>query len=98
MGRADVQDVEPEPVELGAELGQAVQPLLGRPPVVALAPVAAELAQIRQRDTLGPVGDRLGLRPARTGEAIAQVTQVRLGNLDVEWDQGALSSKTMGSA
>jgi hypothetical protein len=44
--RADMEQVDAEPIEFGAELGQAVQPLLGGLPVVAVGPIAAEFAQV----------------------------------------------------
>ena len=40
MRRADVEEVDTEPVDLGPELRKRVQPRLGRPPVVPLAQYA----------------------------------------------------------
>lgn len=75
-----VDEVDPEPVDLDTELGEAVQPRLGRSPVVALGPVVAELAQVGVWDALGPVGDRLGLGPPGAPEPFGQVAQLDLGD------------------
>jgi hypothetical protein len=41
-----MDEVDPQPVDLGAELRQVVQPLFGRPPVIAVGPIAAQLLQV----------------------------------------------------
>jgi hypothetical protein len=84
VGRPDVEEVDPEPVDLGAELGERVQPGLGGPPVILLRPGAAEFLEVREGNTLRPVIDGLGLGPTRSPEPLAQVTQVILVDLDPE--------------
>src|SRR6266702_1153740 len=84
MRRAHVQEMDRKPVDLGPELRQRVEPRLGGPPVVAIDPVAAQFLLVSERHALGPVGDRLRLRPARPLQPLAKVGQVGLGNLDAE--------------
>src|SRR5205823_1826851 len=84
MRRADVQEVDSQAVDLGAELRDVVEPRLQSPPVVAGAPVVAEFLDIRERHPLRPIGDRLALGPASPPEPVAQVVELRLGNLDTE--------------
>ena len=78
--------VDGQPVDLRPELRQPVQPRLGRPPVIPLSPVLAQLAQVIQRHPLRPVGHRLPLRPARLPQPPSQVGQLSLGDLDPERD------------
>ena len=59
--------------EVGAELRERVEPLLGGAEVVPVGPVGAELLGVRERQALRPVVDGLRFRPARAGETIAEV-------------------------
>ena len=81
-GRADVQEVDLEPVERRAELRQRVQPCLGSAPVVLLGPVSAQVLQVGERDALRPVCDGLPFWPSGSGEARLEVVQVSLGDRD----------------
>src|SRR5690606_40931590 len=61
MRGAGVQEVDVQPVDLGAELRQRGEPRLDHPPVVLLGllgPVTAQLPQAGERDPLRPVADR----------------------------------------
>ena len=85
--RPGVEEVDAEPVDRGPELRHGVQPPLGRPPVVPLRPVAAELLQVGERDALGPVVDGLGLRPARSPQALSKLPKLGLRDVDGEGRQ-----------
>jgi hypothetical protein len=63
MVRADVEEVDVEPVDLGQELRQGVEPGPGLPPVVVGAPVPGQFLDLRRLDTLGTVVDGLPLGP-----------------------------------
>ena len=94
--RADVGEDDADPVDLGLELRQRVQPRLGRPPVVAVRPVPAQVPQVGQRHPLGPVGDGLGFRPARLEQPPPQVGQHGLGHLEQKrLDLGSHGSNPM---
>ena len=84
MARADVDEVNVEPVDLGHELRQGIELRLGLPPVVVRAPVAHELLKLRELHALRPVIDRLAVGPPRRGDAPAQVDELLLGNVDAE--------------
>jgi len=60
---ADMNEMDVEPVDLGYEIGQAVQFRLALAPVVVAAPVAREVLHHRKRHALRVVGDRLALGP-----------------------------------
>ena len=84
MPRPDVDEVDLDPVDLGRELGQRVQPRLAPAPVVLGRPVAGERLQRRQLHPLGAVGDELPRGPARRLDPAAQLSEIRFGDLDVE--------------
>jgi hypothetical protein len=90
VGRADVGELDVEPVDLGDELGQCVQRGFGLAPVVAAAPVLDERAELGQLDPLGPVVDRLPVRPPRGRDAPAQVVDLLLWDFDTEGADGGL--------
>ena len=52
MPRPDVDEVDLDPIDLGGELREGVQPCLALAPVVLLRPVASELLQRRQLHAL----------------------------------------------
>ena len=79
-----MDEVDVHAVDLGDELRQRVQPRLDPPEVVLVQPVARERLQRRELHALRPVGDQLLARPARRGDASAQVVELLLGNLDLE--------------
>ena len=85
--RRRVQDLDAQAVG-GADVGrepellEAVQLGLDAAPVVAAGPVRAQLLDVGERDALRPVVDGLPFRPARAGEALLQVVEVRLGDGD----------------
>ena len=83
--RAHVQEVDVDAVDLRAEPGHRVEPGLRRAPVVAVRPVGAQLAQVGERHAVGRIG--LGARPAHAREALAQVAEPRVGNVDPERPQ-----------
>ncbi len=80
--RAHVQEVNAQPVDLGAVLAERVQHRLAAAPVVIGAPVVDECAHAVERCALRPVVDRLAIGPARGGEPAAKV--VEIGFADVQ--------------
>jgi hypothetical protein len=78
--RANVKEVDSEPVDPGAELRQSVEPILGGPPVVAVGPVGTELLQVTERHALRPVVDRLAFGPARARQTRTKIAELGVGN------------------
>src|SRR6185369_3732956 len=54
------------------------------------APVANQLLQLRQLGTLRSIGDRLPIRPARGGEASAEIRESLVGDVDAEGPERAV--------
>ena len=82
--RADVDEVDVQPVDLGHEVRQGVQPRLAPAPVVVGRPVARELLHGRELHALRVVVDRLALGPPGGADAPAQFRNLRLIEADLE--------------
>jgi hypothetical protein len=67
-----------QPVDLGDELRQVVQPRLALTPVIVASPVSGQVLHHLERHALRVVADRLALRPPGRGYAPAQVGELRL--------------------
>jgi hypothetical protein len=98
VGRARVQEVDAQAVDLGAEPRNGVEPRLGGPPVVGGAPVLAQLPRVRQGHPPRPVvhGPRPG--PAGPGRPLAEVGEVRPGHLGAEGSDGRSRATCLLSA
>jgi hypothetical protein len=79
-----VDEVDPDPVELGAEVRERVQFSLLRAPVVLAGPVREQLAQVLEVGALLPSGARRRVGPAGVADARPQVGQYALVDLDRE--------------
>src|SRR5215211_3012125 len=84
MLRANVNEVNVQPVDLGHELRQGVQPRLDLAPVVLGRPVARELLHRRERHTLRLICDGLLFGPLRGLDPSTEVVEGLLRNVDVE--------------
>src|SRR3712207_2184414 len=82
--RPDVDEVDVHPVDLGDELRERVQPLLDPSEVVVRHPIAGELLQRLELDTLRAIFDQLLAWPPCRRYASAKVGQVLLRNVDAE--------------
>src|SRR5215207_5711222 len=96
MPRSDVDEVDGDPVDLGRELRERVELRLGLAPVVVGRPVAGELLQRRQLHALGAVCNELFSRPARRLDPASQLSELLIGNLDLErtYVDGGLGGRT----
>jgi hypothetical protein len=65
MRRADMKEVNIQPVNFGRELRKAIEARLAGAPVISLGPVPANVLDPFQRRALAPVIDQFGLGPAR---------------------------------
>jgi hypothetical protein len=84
MSRANMDEVDVQPVDLGDELRKGIELRLDLPPVVVPLPIVYELLQGRQRHALGFILDGLLVGPPRGRQAAAKVDEVLLGNIDAE--------------
>ena|SRR5678815_3232981 len=64
MLRANMDEMDVEPVDLGGELAEPIEPRLALPPIIGLGPILADVLDPLQRRALAPIVDQFGFRPA----------------------------------
>ena len=84
MFRADMNEMNVEPVDRRHELRQGVQFGLALAPVVICCPIVHDVLDQCELYALGFIIDCLPVRPARRGDAAAQINQCVFRNVDVE--------------
>src|SRR5947209_6960719 len=84
MFRTNVNEMNVQPIDLGHELREGIEPRLEPPEVVVGAPVAREFLHRRQLHALRSICDGLLVWPDRRGDAPAQVGDRFFGNVDAE--------------
>ena len=82
--RADVNEVNVQPIDLGDELRESLELRLALAPVVLCLPIARERLDRRELHALRRIVDGLLFGPARGRDARAQVIEIRLGGLERE--------------
>jgi hypothetical protein len=91
-----VDEVDIQPVDLGDEVRDGVQPRLALAPVVLGRPVASEVLHHRERHALRVILDGLPLGKAGRADARPQVLKLRLGDLDREWSDRGVARRPFG--
>ena len=98
MRRADVDEVDLQPVNGGQELGVGVELGFSLAPVMSRSPVTYEFPNTGQPNALRSVSDRLTFGPASRRDAPAQFSNVPLRDLGAEWpDSNVLGRGMSGS-
>ncbi len=82
--RSDVNEVNPETVNLRAKLWQPIQCALNTTPIVASAPVFSERLCFGQRHSLRPIRYRFFVGPASIGKSLLKIVQCCLRYMDLE--------------
>src|SRR5437899_978292 len=82
---AHVDEVNAEPVDLGAVLREGVQASLELAPVVLVAPVGDQRLSLLERYALRPVTHGFPLRPPRGRQPTLEIVECLLRYLDFEW-------------
>ncbi len=82
--RADVQEMDVQPVELDQEIGMGVERRLARAPVILLGPISREILHHGERNALVPVVDLLLVGPAGGADAGVEVVDRGLRHVDGE--------------
>src|SRR5581483_8280769 len=84
-----VDEMDVEPVNLRREVIEPVQQGFPSAPVVAVGPIARQLAGVVQRDALAPVVDALTLCPSGARQSLLQVVEVVVGDCNAERGDGS---------
>jgi hypothetical protein len=82
--RSDVNEVNPETVNLAAKLWKPIQCAFNPTPIVVSAPVFSERLCLGQPYTLGPIRYRFLVRPASIGKSLLKIVQCCLWYVDLE--------------
>ena len=98
MLRANVNEMNVQPVDLGDELRQGVQPRLDLAPIVFRRPIAGELLHRRERHALRVISDGFLFGPARRVDALPQVDEVLFRHVDAEGADGVAGGVLRGRA
>ena len=95
---ADVPEVDIDAVDLAEELGPGVERGLLGAPVVLVAPVVAKLANVGDVSAVVPAGVGNGVVPAGAVEAIAEVVEDGVGDVDAEgsWRHAVTIGRAVG--
>src|SRR5262249_2953338 len=83
-GAAGMDEVDAEAADLGAELREAVQRGLGRPPVIALRPMGNEGTKEREIRPVSPAGVRDFVRKPGARQTLAEVLERGIGHRDAK--------------
>src|SRR4029077_20712737 len=83
--RAHVDEVNAEPVDLGAVLWESGEASLEPVPVVLVAPVSDQRLSPLEGYALRPVTDGFPLRPPRGRQPKLEIVECLLRYLDLEW-------------
>ena len=83
MFRADVDEVNIQPVNFGNKLWQSVEPRFAPAPVVFRPPIARELLNRRELEALRSIRDWFALRPLGSVDAPSQIGKLCVGEVHV---------------
>ena len=89
----DMDEVDVHPIKFSLELRESVQSRLALAPVVVRRPIARERLHRRQLHALRPIGDELLVGQAGGGDAPAQVVEVLLWDVHLEWADDCLACR-----
>src|SRR4051794_20820302 len=90
MFRADVDEVNVEPVDLGDEVWDSFQLRLALSPVVICSPVARELLHRRQLHALRCIVDQFSFWPPGRVDATAKISKLRVWKIELKGPYGSL--------
>ncbi len=82
--RTHVNEMNVQPVDLGDELRQGVQPRFARAPVILGCPVARERLNRRELHALRCIVDGFPLGPLRRVDAVMQIGELGFRNVHTE--------------
>src|SRR6266487_6497340 len=88
-----MQEVHAGPVDGRHELGKLVEPGLMPAPVVRGAPVLGQLLQVADGNAVGPTNARQLVGPSGTGQALTEVVEVSLGDVDAKRSDLGVASR-----
>src|SRR5882757_50115 len=92
-----MDEVDVEPVDLGGELAETIEPRLAPAPIIGLGPIVADVFDPCQRRTLAPVVDQLGFRPAGPAQPGAEILEHIVTNGNAKRADGGVHGVSPGT-
>ena len=96
MLRANVDEVDVDPVDTGDKLRQRIELRFRLAPVVAGSPVTYQLLKFRELDALGAVADSFTIGPARLRNAGAKIGERGFGHMNLEGTDRCVLRRSSG--
>src|SRR6266446_9691548 len=97
-----MQEVDADAIQVGLELRESVEPGFDSAPVVIARPIFADFLHVLEGNPLRPIRNGLQVRPAGGAQALFQILEIRVANMNLERPDfiahGLLLSATPGSA
>ena len=83
-----MDEMDVQPVDLGDELRQGIEPRFHLAPVVVTSPIAGEVLDRRELHALRRIGDGFAVGPFGGGDTPAKLGELLLGEADGEGTDG----------
>src|SRR5260370_41999238 len=79
-----MKKVDADPIQVGVELRESVEPGLGSAPVVIAGPIFADFLHVLEGTPLRRIWDGLQVGPAGGAQALFQILEIRVADLNLE--------------
>src|SRR5260370_20908050 len=80
-----MQEVDADAIQVGVELRERVEPGFDSAPVVIAGPIIAEFLHVLDGNPLRRIRNGLRVGPAGGAQALFQILEIRIANIDLEW-------------
>jgi len=87
---ANVDEMDPKPVDVGAEMGKLVEPAFLSAPIETVVPVGHQVLEISKIRAVVPTAVAHLIRPSRSSQTLPEVTKGRLRDFNGERLHGRL--------
>jgi hypothetical protein len=77
-----MEEMNVEAINFGLKLAKAIEPRLAGSPIIMVPPMMDERFDLIALCALAPIVDQLCLGPTRAINPLAQILQLRLGNVE----------------
>src|SRR5712692_3280702 len=79
-----MQEVDAEAIQIGVELRESVEPGFDSAPVVIARPIFADVLHVLEGNPLQRIGNGLQVGPAGGAQALFQILEIRVADLNLE--------------
>src|SRR5258707_3130317 len=79
-----MQEVDADAIQVGVELRESVEPGFDSATVVIARPIFADILHVLERNPLRPIRNGLRVGPAGGAQALFQILEIRVADLNLE--------------